>query len=104
MDAAAVKQSGEGTAGVVQGARARLHDGRHPSHRLGQDETLPTSTRHSRTALKGFAVDLQLAGTNVLVTGAGQGLGLAIGQAFVAEGANVAVSVQLVEGRGRSCG
>ena len=35
-------------------------------------------------------MDLQLAGTNVLVTGAGQGLGLAIGQAFVAEGANVA--------------
>ncbi len=34
-------------------------------------------------------MDLQLAGTNVLVTGAGQGLGLAIGQAFVAEGANV---------------
>jgi NAD(P)-dependent dehydrogenase (short-subunit alcohol dehydrogenase family) len=35
-------------------------------------------------------VDLQLKGTNVLVTGGGQGLGLAIGKAFVAEGANVA--------------
>lgn len=35
-------------------------------------------------------MDLQLAGKNVLVTGAGQGLGLAIADAFVAEGANVA--------------
>jgi 3-oxoacyl-[acyl-carrier protein] reductase len=35
-------------------------------------------------------VDLQLAGTNVLVTGAGQGLGRAIGMGFAAEGANVA--------------
>lgn len=35
-------------------------------------------------------MDLQLAGTNVLVTGAGQGLGRSIGEAFVAEGANVA--------------
>jgi 3-oxoacyl-[acyl-carrier protein] reductase len=35
-------------------------------------------------------VDLQLAGRNVLVTGAGQGLGLAIGLGFAAEGANVA--------------
>jgi NAD(P)-dependent dehydrogenase (short-subunit alcohol dehydrogenase family) len=35
-------------------------------------------------------MDLQLAGTNVLVTGAGQGLGRALGMGFAAEGANVA--------------
>ena len=35
-------------------------------------------------------MDLQLAGKNVLVTGAGQGLGLAIADAFAGEGANVA--------------
>ena len=35
-------------------------------------------------------MDLQLAGKNVLVTGAGQGLGLAIAEAFAAEGSNVA--------------
>lgn len=35
-------------------------------------------------------MDLQLQGTNVLVTGAGQGLGRAIGAAFASEGANVA--------------
>lgn len=35
-------------------------------------------------------MDLQLAGTTVLVTGAGQGLGRAVGEAFVAEGARVA--------------
>jgi 3-oxoacyl-[acyl-carrier protein] reductase len=35
-------------------------------------------------------MDLQLAGTNVLVTGAGQGLGRALGLGFAREGANVA--------------
>ena len=35
-------------------------------------------------------MDLQLEGANVLVTGAGQGVGLRIGEAFAAEGANVA--------------
>ncbi|WP_037370814.1 SDR family NAD(P)-dependent oxidoreductase [Amycolatopsis orientalis] len=35
-------------------------------------------------------MDLQLQGKNVLVTGAGQGLGRAIGLAFAGEGANVA--------------
>jgi len=35
-------------------------------------------------------MDLQLAGTNVLVTGAGQGLGKALGLGFAREGANVA--------------
>jgi NAD(P)-dependent dehydrogenase (short-subunit alcohol dehydrogenase family) len=35
-------------------------------------------------------MDLQLAGANVLVTGAGQGLGRAIGLGFAGEGANVA--------------
>lgn len=35
-------------------------------------------------------MDLKLAGSNVLVTGAGQGLGRTIADAFVAEGANVA--------------
>jgi NAD(P)-dependent dehydrogenase (short-subunit alcohol dehydrogenase family) len=35
-------------------------------------------------------MDLQLAGTTVLVTGAGQGLGRAIGLAFAAEGSHVA--------------
>src|SRR5438270_11003992 len=35
-------------------------------------------------------MDLQLAGTNVLITGAGQGLGRALGLGFAAEGANVA--------------
>ncbi|MGD9530326.1 SDR family NAD(P)-dependent oxidoreductase [Pseudonocardia sp.] len=35
-------------------------------------------------------MDLQLAGATVLVTGAGQGLGRAIGLGFAAEGANVA--------------
>jgi NAD(P)-dependent dehydrogenase (short-subunit alcohol dehydrogenase family) len=35
-------------------------------------------------------LDLQLRGTNVLITGAGQGLGRALGLGFAAEGANVA--------------
>lgn len=35
-------------------------------------------------------MDLHLSGKNVLITGAGQGLGAAIGLAFAAEGANVA--------------
>ena len=35
-------------------------------------------------------MDLQLAGKNVLVTGAGQGVGRRVAEAFVAEGANVA--------------
>jgi NAD(P)-dependent dehydrogenase (short-subunit alcohol dehydrogenase family) len=34
-------------------------------------------------------MDLQLAGKNVLVTGGSKGIGLAIGEAFAAEGANV---------------
>ncbi|MDG2113977.1 MAG: SDR family oxidoreductase [Actinomycetota bacterium] len=37
-------------------------------------------------------MDLQLAGTNVLITGAGQGVGRYLGEAFVEEGANVAFS------------
>lgn len=35
-------------------------------------------------------MDLHLAGTNILLTGAGQGLGRALGLGFAAEGANVA--------------
>ena len=35
-------------------------------------------------------MDLQLQGKNVLITGAGQGVGRELGQAFAAEGANVA--------------
>ena len=34
-------------------------------------------------------MDLQLAGANVLITGAGQGVGRRVADAFVAEGANV---------------
>lgn len=53
-------------------ARTTDEDG----HRAGREET--------------GSMDLQLAGRNVLVTGAGQGVGLRIAEAFVAEGANVA--------------
>ena len=48
------------------------------------------STRQRST--RGIVVDLQLQGKNVLITGAGQGVGRELGEAFVAEGANVAFS------------
>ncbi len=37
-------------------------------------------------------MDLQLAGANVLITGAGQGVGRRVADAFAAEGANVALA------------